>query len=269
MLQLMLGSVRAEQAAEEERTRVIFGQALHTAASSLVAHLKTGERKEDAAALAAKATRFFNQCFAESAAVRLLPPGGVPIPPGGVSPVGPGPILAEASLDPPLAGWRVQLSQGVAPRDSAEALHYQIQVFTGIVVGAVLLNMTIAGLAGFALNRQMRVQELKSSSLETVSHELKTPLASTRILLDTLLARSGSLDQSTVEYVRLISDENSRLIHLTESFLTLARLERGGCRIERRPVPPSELFDAAVQTALARTGTSQPAVRIDIPRSLP
>lgn len=268
MLQLMLGSVRAERAAEEDRTKAIFGQALRTAASSLVARLKAegGEGSEAVAARVVKATYFFNQCFAEGAKVRLVPPGTAP-PVGAWS--GSGPLLAETSLESPLAGWRVQLFQGASPAESAEALHYQIEVFTVIAVSAVLLNMTIAGLAGYALNRQMRVQELKSSSLETVSHELKTPLASTRVLLDTLLARSGDLAESTVEYVRLISDENSRLIHLTESFLTIARLERGGSRMERRPVAPAELFDAAVQTARARAGASQPELRVEVSNSLP
>ena len=53
------------------------------------------------------------------------------------------------------------------------------------------LTCLVAGL----LRRQMRVARLKNDLVATVSHELKTPLASIRLLVDTLLERDASATQ--------------------------------------------------------------------------
>jgi len=263
MLQLMMGAVQGERAAAQEEAGEVYDQALHTAVSLLTAHLKAeGAEGESFAALTARAKQTLDRCFSQGAKVRLIPPSATPhnTPAGGMAP-----MLAEATLEAPLSGWRVELFQD-GPDAFAEASRYQVTVFTAVGGGAIVLNLMLAGLAGYALNRQMRVQELKSSSLETVAHELRTPLASMRVLLDTLLAKTGELAKPTAEYVELISNENARLIHLTESFLTLARLERGGCRNERRAIAPAELFGAALETVWARVGESHQEVRVEVPR---
>jgi signal transduction histidine kinase len=66
----------------------------------------------------------------------------------------------------------------------------------------------------------------------TVSHELKTPLASIRLLVDTLLdsdpdSDDGKSPNQTREYLQLISHENARLTRLIDGFLTFSRIEGG------------------------------------------
>ncbi|HEX4084581.1 MAG TPA: ATP-binding protein [Chthoniobacteraceae bacterium] len=260
MLQLMMQTVRAEHEAAEDRAGALYEANLRTAAASVVAQLKA--EQDPPAKLAARADRYFNQCFARDVKVRLLPPSAAGNDAAIASP------LAEVALDTPLRGWKVELFQnGFDPLD--DAFRYEITFFALVAGAAILLNIGIAGVAGFALSRQMRVHELKSTSLEIVSHELRTPLASTRVLLDTLLAKPQSLPEPAGEYVRLISDENLRLIHLAESFLTLARLERGNCRLERHPIAPAELFRDAVRTARARLNLTAPELQVDVPGNLP
>ncbi|MGH9722920.1 MAG: sensor histidine kinase [Bryobacteraceae bacterium] len=68
-----------------------------------------------------------------------------------------------------------------------------------------------------------------------VSHELKTPLSSMRLLVDTLLDEPAPADSvKTHEYLALISRENARLSRLIENFLMFSRIERNQyvCRLE-------------------------------------
>ena len=79
---------------------------------------------------------------------------------------------------------------------------------------------------GDSLRNQMRHARLKNDLVATVSHELKTPLSSIRLLVDTLLD-DQSLDlNKTREYLQLISKENMRLSRLIDNFLTFSRMER-------------------------------------------
>ena len=71
----------------------------------------------------------------------------------------------------------------------------------------------------------MRVTQLKNDLLATVSHELKTPLASMRLLVETLLDGRYEDPRRVREYLELISKENDRLSRLVENFLSFSRME--------------------------------------------
>ena len=62
--------------------------------------------------------------------------------------------------------------------------------------------------------------------MATVSHELKTPLASIRALVDTLLEGRYRDQAQREEYLRLVTKENQRLSHLIDNFLAFSRMER-------------------------------------------
>lgn len=70
-----------------------------------------------------------------------------------------------------------------------------------MIVGIVLLVLLI----GYVLFRQLKLNRLKNDFLATVSHELKTPLASIRLFVDTLLEGRSRDEKQTREYLELIS----------------------------------------------------------------
>jgi signal transduction histidine kinase len=72
----------------------------------------------------------------------------------------------------------------------------------------------------------MQLARLKNDLVANVSHELKTPLAAMRALVDTLLETETPNAITTREYLQLLAKENARLSRLIENFLTFSRLER-------------------------------------------
>ena len=132
----------------------------------------------------------------------------------------------EQSLKQPLSGWKMGLFlKGKNPfRDAARHSTLTYTWIAGLAVAFILL------VAFFLLKRllgHLRLTRLKNDFLSTVSHELKTPLTSSRLLIDTLL--DGHLDdrELTERYLRSISQENERLTSLVENFLTFSRIQRG------------------------------------------
>lgn len=75
--------------------------------------------------------------------------------------------------------------------------------------------------------------ELKSALLQSVSHDLRTPLATIRAAAGTLRPGSGLSPQEQVESVEAIDREVEYLNRLVSNLLDLSRIEAGALRAER------------------------------------
>lgn len=97
-------------------------------------------------------------------------------------------------------------------------------------LGLLAFAVAISGGALFfihrAVERERRLNSMKSDFVASVSHELRAPVASIRLMADALTA--GKIEQHTVgEFHRLISREGARLSTLIENVLDFARIEQG------------------------------------------
>ncbi|MHC4743883.1 MAG: sensor histidine kinase, partial [Planctomycetota bacterium] len=128
--------------------------------------------------------------------------------------------------------------------EKAASRQVTIYLWAGVLV--VVLILAASGFAGRALGRQIRLNRLKNDFIATVTHELKTPLASMRVLADTLLEGNYKDQQQATEYLELICRENERLTGLIDNFLTFSRMERNKQAFEFEAVNPAEVAGAAV-----------------------
>ena len=190
-------------------------------------------------------------------AVRLVDESGESVPLAGsrdASGEG-GEPLGRVLLQPPLPAWQVELYSTDAALVSGLA-HDQIAFYWWSVAGMIAATAAIAGVAGWALTRRISLHELGNDALAVVSHEMKTPLASIRLLIETLLDRRhrGGPDAAD-EYLRLIAGENIRLERLVDSFQTLSRLESsraGRTRLPLEAVRPGDIAEEASDRLGAR-----------------
>ncbi len=127
-------------------------------------------------------------------------------------------------LDPFFPGWKVDLYFFAGTFNEATKRQKIIYIWTAALV--ILVMLIVSGLAGKVMVKQARINRLKNDFVATVSHELKTPLASMRVLIDTII-EGNYRDQSQVrEYLELVAKENKRLTGLIDNFLTFSRMER-------------------------------------------
>ena len=146
---------------------------------------------------------------------------------------------------PTMPGATLQLFLA-GPEVLDEAIADQRRILTFTAVSTILGALTIGGLAAIALNRQLAIRELKNTSVATVAHELRTPLASMRMLVDTLREGRYRGEQQLREYLDLVAAENERLSRLTETFLTFSRLDRQGAAMEKQPLDVRAIAKRAV-----------------------
>ncbi len=180
----------------------------------------------------------------------------------------PSAIVVAFGAGEPLAGWRLshELDEQ-AEVEAAARRQIAVYLWTGLLVIVLIVAATAA--IARAIRGQMRSTRLKNDLLANVSHELKTPLASTRLLLDTLLEGPALEPLQAREYLELIAQENSRLARLVENFLSFSRFERGKQSFERREVGADSVVSAASAAAGERYQAPGCQLLVEVAPGLP
>src|SRR6186713_7451 len=122
-----------------------------------------------------------------------------------------------------------------------------------LVLGVITFSLIIAGLIVYTvfLVREMGITEQQDSFLNSVTHELKTPIASIRLYLETLQSREVG-DAQRKEFYRIMLQDADRLQHTVEQVLR-AGVARQKRKLEHRgPVDLGWLVQECVDTARTR-----------------
>ena len=243
MLRLMFASVEDARQDTREQTTRSYQASLNLMTKSLERQWETATPSR--AEAPGKIVKFFETYLKPDepdSTIRLLDENGRPLA-GDSQPNG-APV-AVSVLNTPVAGWKAELYLN-GRNALTGTTNEDIALFAWTAGLAMIANLLIAGVAGFAVHRQLKMQELKNSTLATVTHEFKTPLASMRVLLDTLLEGRYRSEGQFREYLSLASRENQRLSRLIENFPTLSRIERGIHTFRKEPVAPAEIVQTAI-----------------------
>jgi len=93
------------------------------------------------------------------------------------------------------------------------------------ILGTILFSLVIAGvtLNTVFLVREIRRNERQDSFLNAVTHELKTPIASIRLYLETLQRRATSEEQKQ-EFYKIMLSDSDRLLATVEQVLKAGQL---------------------------------------------
>ena len=150
-----------------------------------------------------------------------------------------------------------------------KAAQKQITLYTWAGVLVVVLILITGGLAGQAVSKQVKLNTLKNDFIATVSHELKTPLASMRVLADTLLQGNYRDPQQVTDYLQLICKENKRLTGLIDNFLTFSRMERNKLALTLCATNPAVIARDAAEAIKTKFNKSACRFEVAIPDDLP
>lgn len=176
--------------------------------------------------------------------------------------------FATADLPSGFPGWKVELYfEGGDVFEKAAQRQIAVYIWTGVLM--ILLILIAGGLATRAVGRQIHLNKMKNDFIATVSHELKTPLASMRVLVDTLLEGNVRDETQATEYLRLTAKENERLSRMIDNFLTFSRMERNKKAFTIVDAKPAAIAHDAVESVKTKLAAHNCHLAIDIADPLP
>lgn len=94
-----------------------------------------------------------------------------------------------------------------------------------------------------AINEEREKNRLKRQLTNNINHELKTPVASIQVCLETLLSGIALTEEKKQELIERCYTQNERLRRLLADVSLITRIEDGAVNIEREVVVINDLID--------------------------
>jgi two-component system, OmpR family, sensor histidine kinase CiaH len=152
----------------------------------------------------------------------------------------------------------LELAGLLKPVTIAQQAHYQ-QQYDAIVKrrkraeikyiseGAIFLLITLVGAVFVfrAVRRQLRLGSQQQNFIMAVTHELKTPIAVSKLNIETLRMRKLS-DEQQQRLLGNTLEELQRLTDLANNILVVSQIDTGGYKMNREAIHLSELLQTSV-----------------------
>jgi signal transduction histidine kinase len=118
--------------------------------------------------------------------------------------------------------------------------------FASIIAAAAAASL-VGFISGYrAFHKQHRLAEMKSNFVSGVSHELRAPIASIRLMAEGLERGKISEPSKQHEYFRFIVQECRRLSLMIENVLDFARIDEGRKQYQFEPTDLIALVDSTI-----------------------
>jgi two-component system, OmpR family, sensor histidine kinase SenX3 len=132
-----------------------------------------------------------------------------------------------------------------------------------LVLGIIFFTLIIAGLVVYTvfLVREIHKNEQQDSFLNAVTHELKTPIASIRLYLETLESRQLS-DAQRRDFYRIMLEDTDRLFGTVEQILKAGEARHAGAKKNWEEVDFSGIVTETVELTRLRHHLPLEALRL-------
>ncbi|HJS56558.1 MAG TPA: HAMP domain-containing sensor histidine kinase [Vicinamibacteria bacterium] len=169
-------------------------------------------------------------------------------------------ILVAIALN---AGW-----QFLASEEARVAREFQTVRFVVYFFGMLLFLLLIAGLALLVilLVREVRLNERQSNFVSAVTHELKTPVASLKLYLDTLELREVP-EVRRAEFYRTMRQDIERLNATINNVLNAAMYTDRPV-VDPQPLDFAKLVRRCIELTRTRNQLGADVIRCDGPETL-
>ena len=128
---------------------------------------------------------------------------------------------------------------------------------TMLLIGGVVLNTIF-------LVREVRRNDQQDSFLNAVTHELKTPIASIRLYLETLQRRPVP-EEKRQEFYRIMLADSDRLLSTVEQVLKAGELTQRSRKHAFESLDLRTVAEAATTRALDQHGLPREAIQLELP----
>jgi signal transduction histidine kinase len=160
-------------------------------------------------------------------------------------------------------GQRLHLVEQAASRIAAGDLTARVGLRGSDDIARLAVAFdSMAGELQEANTRRDAMEQARRELFAAISHDLRTPLSSIRVMVEALA--DGVVDdrETTGRYLQTMSSDVERLSLLIEDLFELARIESGALELRREPIALEEVLASAVDSALP--GATLASVHVEL-----
>jgi signal transduction histidine kinase len=134
-----------------------------------------------------------------------------------------------------------------------------------LFVGTIFLVLVLVGVVLYLLIsiKGIRLNQRQSNFMDSVSHELKSPIASLKLYLQTLARRSVT-EQQQADFYRYMLDDVERLDSLINHMLDAARLDQQPVETDIVDVELAGLLRSCAETVALRYHRPPQTIRLEV-----
>jgi signal transduction histidine kinase len=155
-------------------------------------------------------------------------------------------------------GWILQAALGAQADREFAGRHWAF-----LAIGTSFLGLLLIGVILYLVFsvKAINLTRRQSNFIDSVTHELKSPIASMKLHLQTLSRRRVGEEKREAFYERMLGDLE-RLDHLINHVLDAGRAEAGRSRRDEEEISLSEVIRDCAETSRRRHRAPEDAVRL-------
>ena len=117
----------------------------------------------------------------------------------------------------------------------------------GLSILLTLFVLIVSTTAIYQIIYQKKISEIKSDFINNMSHEFKTPIATINLALDAI-KNPKTIDKASKvkDYIKVIKEENNRMLSQVEDILLISQLEKGILPIKMESVNIDEIIKNSI-----------------------
>jgi two-component system, OmpR family, phosphate regulon sensor histidine kinase PhoR len=121
----------------------------------------------------------------------------------------------------------------------------------GTLLGSLIFTGLILFCFIYALNivfKQKKLSEMKTDFINNMTHEFKTPIATISLAAESITSEKViHTPENILRYVRIIRQENERMLNQVEQVLQIAQLEKETLNLDKAPLDMHHMLQSAVE----------------------
>lgn len=127
----------------------------------------------------------------------------------------------------------------------------QQNAWPALTLGAIAMGISLFGISfySFLTIKEIQLNRRQANFVDSVTHELKTPIAALRLYIDTLMMRGDLQPEDRREFYHTMDIELARLDQLINQLLEVGRLDAIGTQTEPEHIDLTALLRRCAEAA--------------------